>query len=425
MTDSPDCADRRSVLRATAGVTGLPAIAGCLGGEGDGGDGDDDTDGNGGADAPPDDGPDVDYAVETVAEGFENPWGLAFLPDDGRLLVTERPGRLSLVDPGDGTVEGVAGEPDVFAEGQGGLLDVAVNPDYPDDSRIYLTYSATDDDGSGAAATHVGSGRLSLDGEDAPAIDGFEPIRVAEPFREGANHFGSRATFGPEGALFVTVGDRRDTDFGPDHVSQDRSNELGATLRLTPDGDAHPDNPFVDDSDAADAIYSHGHRNPQAMAVRHETGALWECEHGEEDGDEINAIERGGDYGWPIASEACRYGTDDPVAPGHDERDDVTAPVHHWPCGSGGFPPSGAVFYDGDAFPEWRGDLLAGTLAGEYLGRFTIDGAGAEGASVTERDPLLGDREWRMRAVAVEPATGHLYVAVDDADAPLARLVPE
>ena len=427
MTRLPDRADRRSVLRATAGVAGtaaLPALAGCLGGDtpGDaaGSDGGDGTD----ADAPPDDGGDVAYAVETVAEGFENPWGIAFLPEDGRLLVTERPGRLSVVDPADGTVEGVAGAPDVFASGQGGLLDVAVHPDYPDDPRVYLTYSATSEDERGAT-THLGAGRLSLDGGGAPALDGFEAIRAAEPFREGGNHFGSRATFGPDGALFLTVGDRRDTDFGPDHVSQDRSNELGATLRLTADGEAHPENPFVNDPDAADALYSYGHRNPQAMTVRPETGALWQCEHGEEDGDEINVVEAGGNYGWPVASEACRYGTDDPLAPGHDEVDDVVAPVHYWPCGSGGFPPSGAVFYDGDAFPEWRGDLFAGTLAAQYLGRFTVDGAGAEGASVTERDPLLADRGWRVRALAVEPGSGHLYVAVDDGDAPLVRIVPE
>ena len=419
MTDGLDRIDRRTALRAAgglAGATALPALSGCLGDSGGGG-----TDGSDGDDAPPDDGADVAYDVETVAEGFENPWGLAFLPDDGRLLVTERTGGISLVDPADGAVEAVAGAPEVFAEGQGGLLDVAVHPDYPDDARVYLTYSATN--GAGEATTHVGAGRLSLDTSNGPALAEFKPIRVAEPFRGGSNHFGSRATFGPEGSLYVTVGDRRDTNFGPGHVSQDRSNELGATLRLTPDGDPHPENPFVDDPDAADALYSYGHRNPQAMAVRPETGRIWQCEHGEEDGDEINVIERGGDYGWPVASEACRYGTDDPFAPAHDERDGVIAPVHYWPCGSGGFPPSGAVFYDGDAFPEWEGDLFAGTLAAQYLGRFTVDGDGLD-ATVTEREPLLADRGWRMRAVATEPDTGHLYAAVDDADAPIARIVP-
>ena len=419
MSDGLDRIDRRTALRAAgglAGATALPALSGCLGDSG--GDG---TDGSDGDDAPPDDGADVAYDVETVAEGFENPWGLAFLPDDGRLLVTERTGGISLVDPADGAVEAVAGAPEVFAEGQGGLLDVAVHPDYPDDARVYLTYSATN--GAGEATTHVGAGRLSLDTSNGPALAEFKPIRVAEPFRGGSNHFGSRATFGPEGSLYVTVGDRRDTNFGPGHVSQVRSNELGATLRLTPDGDPHPENPFVDDPDAADALYSYGHRNPQAMAVRPETGRIWQCEHGEEDGDEINVIERGGDYGWPVASEACRYGTDDPVAPGHDERDGVIAPVHYWPCGSGGFPPSGAVFYDGDAFPEWEGDLFAGTLAAQYLGRFTVDGDGLD-ATVTEREPLLADRGWRMRAVAIEPDTGQLYAAVDDADAPIARIVP-
>jgi glucose/arabinose dehydrogenase len=412
-------ADRRALLRATGGLAAL-SLAGCLG-DGGAADGDETDD----TDASPDDGDDVEYAVERVADGFENPWGLAFLPEDGRLLVTERPGRLSLLDPEDGSRSTVEGVPEVRAAGQGGLLDVAVHPAYPDDARVYLTYAATG--GDGGSTTHVGSGRLVLaDTEDeSPALDGFEAIRVADPFRDSDQHFGSRATFGPDGALFVTVGDRRDTDFGPDHVSQDRSNELGATLRLTPDGDAHPDNPFVDEPDAADAIYSYGHRNPQAMAVRPETGAVWQCEHGERDGDEINVIERGGNYGWPIASEACRYGTDERVAPSHRERGDVIAPVHYWPCGSGGFPPSGAVFYDGDAFPDWRGDLFAGTLAAEYLGRFTVEGAGAADADVTERGPLLADRGWRVRALAVDPATGHLYVAVDDADAPVVRIVPD
>ena len=405
-------ADRRTVLRATGGLAAL-SVAGCLGGRETDNGGDESADAADGA---------VGYAVERVATGFENPWGIAFLPDDGRLLVTERPGRLSLVDPEDGSRSTVEGVPAVHAAGQGGLLDVAVHPEFPDDARVYLTYAATND--AGESATHVGRGRLSLPDGDPPALDGFEAIHIAEPFIDSDFHFGSRATFGPDGALFVTIGDRRDTEFGPDHVSQDRSVEVGSTLRLTPDGDAHPDNPFVGDPDVAAAIYSYGHRNPQAMAVRPETEAVWQCEHGEEDGDEINVIERGGNYGWPVASEACRYGTDEPLAPSHSERGDVVAPVHYWPCGSGGFPPSGAVFYDGDAFPEWRGDLFAGTLAGEYLGRFTVEGAGAADAAVTERAPLLADRDWRVRALAVEPATGHLYVAVDDGDAPIARIAP-
>ncbi|WP_435074095.1 PQQ-dependent sugar dehydrogenase [Halorubrum sp. HHNYT27] len=414
-------ADRRAVLRATGGLTAL-SIAGCLGGRGEGGDAGDDA-GDEASDGSSDDGADVEYAVERIADGFENPWGLAFLPEDGRLLVTERPGRLSIVDPADGTRTAVEGVPDVHAAGQGGLLDVAVHPAYQDDARVYLTYAGRND--AGASTTHVGSGRLSLGGETrAPALDGFEAIHVARPFLDSDIHFGSRATFGPDGALFVTVGDRRDTNFGPDHVSQDRSVELGATLRLTPDGDAHSDNPFVGEPDASDAIYSYGHRNPQAMAVRPETGAIWQCEHGERDGDEINVIERGGNYGWPIASEACRYGTDERLAPSHRERGDVVAPVHYWPCGSGGFPPSGAVFYDGDAFPAWRGDLFAGTLAAQYLGRFSVTGAGSTGADVTEREPLLADRGWRVRVLAVEPVTGYLYVAVDAADAPVVRVVP-
>jgi len=407
--------DRRTVLRASAALVGgatLSTLAGCLDGNGAGGTADGtDTD-------EPDDDTDTAYAVEHVADGFEHPWGLAVLPGDGRLLVTERPGRLSLVDPADGTVQRVEDPPEVDASGQGGLLDVAIHPDFPDDRRVYLSYAARG--GEAGTTTHLGSARLDA---EAPALEGFETLLVATPSVDSSNHFGSRVTFGPEGALFVTVGDRRDTAFGPDHVSQDRSNELGATLRLTAGGDPHPENPFLDDPDAADTVYSYGHRNPQAMAVRPETGAIWQCEHGEEDGDEINVVERGGNYGWPIVSEACRYGTDDPVAPGHETREDVVAPVHHWACGSGGFPPSGAVFYEGSAFPAWQGDLLAGTLAGEYLGRFSVDGTGPEGATVTERAPLLADRGWRVRALTIGP-DGLPYVAVDDADAPIVRFTP-
>jgi len=260
-------ADRRTVLRATGSLTAL-SLAGCLG--------------SGGAI----DDEDVGYSVERVADGFENPWGLAFLPDDGRLLVTERPGRLSLVDPEDGTRSTVQGIPEVHAAGQGGLLDVAVHPEFPGGARVYLTYVRRDERRGRVGDARWKRATLSPPTTLLPRSTGLRRSTSRSRSSTLISTSARGATFGPDGALFVTVGDRRDTNFSPDHVSQDRSVELGSTLRLTSDGDAHPDNLFVDDAEAADAIYSYGHRNPQAMAVRPETGAIWQCEHGEEDGDD-------------------------------------------------------------------------------------------------------------------------------------------
>jgi len=385
---------RRTYLAAVAGGAGT--LTGCAGI---------------GSDSADDDGPDG-FAVETVAEGFVDPWGLSFLPEN-RMLVTERPGRLALVDRDGGGVERLDGLPDVYAAGQGGLLDVTVDPE--DADRVYLTYAATD--GEGRSATHLGAGRLDA---EAGALAEFEQLHVATPFVDSDAHFGSRVVVGSDDRLYVTAGDRQFKDFGPGHVAQDRSNELGTVLRLNPDGSVPDDNPFVDEAGARDTIFSYGHRNPQGLTRHPETGALWESEHGEGDGDEINVLEAGNNYGWPVASEACNYGTDDPVGVSHAERDDVTGPAYVWECGTGGFPPAGTTFYDGDAFPEWQGDLFVGNLAAKYLGRLSVDGR-----DVTEEARLLADRGWRVRDVAVAPESGHLYVAVDGGDVPLVRLVPE
>lgn len=392
--------DRRTYLSAV-GVVSSGALSGCIGGGQIGSE-------SSGRDS-------GEFVVETVAEGLEHPWGIAFLPADSRLLVTERPGRLSLLDREEGTIESVEGTPDVHAAGQGGLLDVTVHPDFPDESWVYLTYAATNDEGG--SSTHLGRGRLHL---ETTQLTAFEVLHAAEPFVDSNAHYGSRVVFGDDGAVYLTVGDRQFKDFGPDHVAQDLSNELGTTLRLEPDGSVPDDNPFVGESGALDAIFSYGHRNAQGMTVHPETGELWQSEHGEQDGDEINVIERRGNYGWPIASEGCTYGGGDPIGESTHEREDLVAPVYHWECNSGGFPPSGATFYDGDAFTEWRGDLFVGNLAGEYLGRFGVDGRDVE-----EFDPLLADRGWRIRAIEDDPETGHLYVVVDDDSAPLVRLVPE
>jgi len=390
--------DRRAFL-ATGGLAFAGTLAGCSFGDGGRQTNESDT----------------GVAVETVAEGLESPWSITPLPGESQLLVTERVGRVALVDRESGTVRTVGGTPDVYAAGQGGMLDSTLHPEFPDEPWVYVTYSGAND--SGESATHLGRGRLDV--ADA-RFETFEQLHVAEPFVDSDGHFGSRVVFGPDGFLYVTVGDRQFKDFGPDHVAQQTTNELGTTLRLTRTGEVPDSNPFVDEPDAVDSIFSYGHRNAQGMTVHPETGAIWQAEFGEQDGDEINILEAGANYGWPVADEGCTYGDGEPIGDSHADRDDVVAPVYSWPCGSGGFPPSGATFYTGEAFPDWQGDLLVGGLASQYLARFTV-----EGRTVEEASPLLADREWRIRDVVVEPDSGHLLVAVDAPDAPVVRLRPE
>ena len=383
--------NRRSYLSAV-GVAGVGAVGGCLGG-------------------PADTAAQADIVVETVVDGLTHPWGLADGGSDGSLLVTERdPGRLRRIDPAAGTTTEIDGVPAVDAAGQGGLLDVTRGPE---GAWVYLTYAIAAENGT---TTRLGRGRLEAGGD---RVTDFETLYTAEPAVDSSGHYGSRVAFGPEGSLYMTVGDRQFKNFGPDHVAQDRSNDLGTTLRLEPDGSIPDDNPFVDDAAAQDAIYSYGHRNAQGLDIHPETGAIWESEFGESDGDEINVIERGGNYGWPVADEGCTYGTGQPIGVSHDDREDVIAPVFGWPCGEDGPAPSGMAFYDGDAFPEWQGDLFVGGLAGQRLVHLGIDGQ-----DVTLREPLVADRGWRVRAVAVGP-DGGLYLAIDDGSAPIVRLLPD
>ena len=355
--------------------------------------------------------------VETVVDGLTHPWGIAVGGPTDALLVTERDtGRLLRVDPDAGTTTAIDGVPDVDTAGQGGLLDVTWGPA---GEWVYLTYAVAND--AGETTTRLGRGRLAgeggEDGEDDRLTE-FKRLYTAEPFVDGNGHYGSRVGFDADGYLYMTVGDRQFKNFGPDHVAQDRRNDLGTTLRLKPDGSIPDDNPFVDDADARDAIYSYGHRNAQGLDVHPETGTIWESEFGESDGDEINVIERGGNYGWPVADEGCTYGTGQPIGVSHADREDVIAPVFGWPCGEDGPAPSGMTFYDGEAFPEWQGDLFVGGLAGQRLVHLVVDGD-----DVREAEPLLADRQQRIRDVTVG-LDGALYVAVDAGDAPILRLLP-
>ena len=355
-----------------------------------------------------------DERVESIVDGLSHPWSLTVLPDDFRLVVTERDvGRISLVDREDGSSVSISGVPEVDSAGQGGLLDVAVHPDFPDEPWLYLTYSAANDDGE--TTTHLGRGQLDRESEE---LTRFEVLHRAEPFLDRSNHYGSRVTFGPDEMVYMTVGDRQFKNFGPDHVSQDRSNDLGAVLRFRPDGSVPDDNPFVDDPEVRDGIYCYGLRNSQGLTVHPDTDELWVSDHGERDGDELVILEEGGNHGWPVAHYGCRYGTGSQVGDSPDERDDIVDPVYYWECGSGGFPPAGMTFYEG-THADWQGDLFVGNLAGQYLGRFRV-----EGREVDEIEPLLADEDWRVRDVISVPESDALFVAVDADSAPILRVVP-
>ena len=231
--------------------------------------------------------------VETIAHGLENPWGLAFLPDD-RMLVTERPGRLRIVTKDGKISDPLTGVPEVFAEGQGGLFDVKLDPDFASNNLVYIAYA---EPGDGGAGTAVARGKLAEEG-----LDNVEVIFRQQPKVDGPNHFGGRLAFAPDGKLFVTLGER--FKFTP---AQDLSNDLGKIVRINPDGSVPPDNPFVGKSGARPEIWSYGHRNPQGLAFNPKTGKLFESEFGPKGGDEINVLEAGKNYGWPVVSWGSNY----------------------------------------------------------------------------------------------------------------------
>lgn len=352
------------------------------------------------------------YSVETLAEGLERPWGMAFLPDRGDLIITLRGGGMVLWSAEHGVTE-IEGAPRVVSQGQGGLLDVAVGPDYADRGVVYLAWV---DRVEGGTTTHVGRARLD---RAAGALTDLEVLHVVTPGMPGGGHFGSRIVF-HDGFLYAGFGDRNSKDFTANHISQDLGSENGSVIRLTLDGEIPADNPFVDQEGAAGAIWSYGHRNIQAMTVHPETGAIWLAEHGESGGDEVNIVQRGGNFGWPLASFGVNYRDGSRFSPPHQPGDGFIAPAHHWPAGrTEHFPPSGMAFYTGEAFADWQGHLMIGNLYHRYLGLFSeSDGELVEVARLLDGEGL------RIRDVAVGPEDGFIYVLADGPGAPLLRLVP-
>jgi len=337
--------------------------------------------------------------VVEVARGLEHPWGLAFLPD-GRLLVTERPGRLRLVAPGGQVSPPLAGLPEVVARGQGGLLDVALGPSFASDRLVYLSYA---EPGEGGAGTAVARGRLGERG-----LDGVQVIWRQTPKVSGANHWGSRLVFRPDGTLFVTLGDR----YAQRERAQDLSTTLGKVVRITADGAIPPDNPFVGREGVRAEIWSYGHRNVQAAALDGR-GQLWTVEHGARGGDELNHPEAGKNYGWPVITYGVDYSGarigEGTARPGMEQ------PVYYWdPV----IAPSGAVFYTGERFPDWRGDLLVGSLQPGRLVRLRLDNG-----RVRQEERYLGELGERVRDVRQGP-DGLIYLLTDSPRGRILRLEP-
>lgn len=354
----------------------------------------------------------VEPVLEVVAEDLGLIWAIEFLPGTSKLLANEKSGTMYLIDTDTLEVEEIAGTPEVASSGQGGLLDMAVSPDFDEDNLIYLTYSAANE--AGNTTTHLARATLNLEEQ---RLNNLEELYAAEPFLGVTVHYGSRVVV-KDNYIFMTIGDRGNKNF-EDHVSQDTTNVLGTTIRLHRDGTIPDDNPFVDDPDVLDEIYTYGHRNAQGMTIHHETGEIWQSEHGERDGDEINIIHGGNNYGWPIATYGCTYATGQDIGVFPEERDDTINPVHYWECGSGGFPPAGMTFYDADGFTSWQGDLFVGGLASQYLAHFRVTDDGLE-----ELDPLLAEESWRIRDVTVGHHDGAIYAAVEGSSVSIVRIVP-
>lgn len=339
------------------------------------------------------------FALSVVAEGLEHPWGLAFLPD-GRMLVTERPGRLRIVTPDGRLSEPLAGVPEVADGGQGGLLDVTLDPEFTGNRHIYLSYSEPGEDGAGTAVaravlTDEGLWDLSVIFRQHPKVD-------------SDIHYGSRLVIASDGRLFVTLGER-----GMRDQSQNLETHFGKVVRIERDGSVPTDNPFVGHADARPEIWSYGHRNPQGAALDPATGQLWTVEHGARGGDEVNRPEAGENHGWPVISYGVHY-SGAKIGEG-TAKAGMEQPLYYW---DPSIAPSGLTFYTGDRFPEWRGDLFVGSLKFGYLVRLDI----ADGMVIGE-ERLIEDLDRRIRDVRQGP-DGNLYLLTDEGDGQILRLAP-
>lgn len=337
----------------------------------------------------------------TVADGLEHPWGIAFLPD-GRALVTERPGRLRIVAKDGKLGRPIEGVPAVHVINQGGLLDVALDPEFASNRLVYLSYTEPRDGGNGTA---VARGRLTDDG-----LADVEVIFRQQPTVKGGHHFGSRLVFARDGRLFVTLGDR----FSERARAQTLDSHLGKVVRIERDGTVPADNPFTGQRGALPEIWSYGHRNVQGAALHPATGELWTNEHGPRGGDELNRTLAGRNYGWPVVTYGVEYSgakiSDSPTAPG------IEPPVHHWVPS---IATSGLLFYTGERFPKWRGSAFVGGLASKQVARLEMDGDRV----VSEERLFEGVVSQRVRDVEQGP-DGLIYLLTDEKNGRLLRIEP-
>ena len=358
-----------------------------------------------------------DYKVVSVAEDLVQPWSMAWLPN-GDMLITEKPGRLRLVRNGQLLPEAIPGTPEVLYKGQGGLFEVVPHPNFSDNQWVYLTFAKPNaneiDDGS---TTAIARGRLEDD-----RLTNVVELFAAQA--SGFGHYGGKLVFDGEGHMFLTLGDRQDFSFGDRealmaHSAQDRRNHQGVIVRLNDDGTVPDDNPFVGVDGVLPEIWSYGHRSPQGLAIHPITGDLWESEHGPQGGDELNLVEPGNNYGWPVVGRGVNYGAfGRPIHVGISE-EGMTSPTNFWVPS---IATSGLMIYSGDKFPMWVGDIFSGGLIGEQLARVHLDD---EYRNVVMEETLAYDMG-RIRDVRQGP-DGYIYLAISDRQAgpsPIVRLEP-
>ena len=339
------------------------------------------------------------YRLVTVTEGLVHPWGLAFMPD-GRMLVTERAGRMRIVLPNGKISRPMRGLPKIAVVGQGGLLDVALHPKFEKTGLVYFSFSEPGPKGQGTA---VGRGRLV-----GNELRDVEIIFRQKPKLTGGFHFGSRLVFARDGTLYISMGDR-----GQMKRAQDTSNHQGTIVRINDDGSIPKDNPFLNKSGALPEIYSYGHRNVQGMALNPGTGVVWAQEHGPKGGDEVNILKKGANYGWPEITYGIDY--DGSIITELTKKEGMEQPLLHWVPS---IAPSGMAFYMGDKFPHWNGDLFVGALKDRHLRRIDL-----EGGKVVGQEILIQDLGERIRDVRIGP-DGLIYVLTDAPNGKLIRIEP-
>ncbi|EAQ31515.1 PQQ-dependent sugar dehydrogenase [Idiomarina baltica] len=342
-------------------------------------------------------------SLETISEGLNHPWGIAFLPS-GDMLVTERSGTLNIITQ-EGQKTPIQGTPEVVAKSQGGLLDVNIDPDYADNGWVYISYSEKDPKGGNGNSTAVMRGKI-----DGDKWTQGEVIFRQAPKYESNAHFGSRLVFSPEGHLFITLGER----YSRMQDAQTLDNHHGKIVRIWPDGSIPKDNPFVGNDDALDEIWSYGHRNVQGAAIHPDTGELWTIEHGPQGGDEVNIPKAGKNYGWPTITYGEDYGGGEIGIGTHKEG--MEQPFYYW---LPSIATAGSIFYTGDKFPKWKGDLLVTALRGQTIARLDLE----EGRVLHEERMLEDATSFRIRDIEQGPE-GFLYILTDADSGQLIKLSP-